>query len=184
MFIQTEPTPNPATIKFIPGETVLATGTAEFKSAESAAGKSPLAERLFKINGVAGVFLGSDFVSVTKTDEREWLVMKPLILGALFEHISMKLPVLTDAPVAREVSEEDSEIVQQIKELLDTQIRPSVARDGGDITFEDYDKGIVFLRMQGACSGCPSSTITLKNGIESMFRHYLPEVLEVRAVDD
>lgn len=184
MFIQTEPTPNPATIKFIPGETVLASGTADFKSAENAAGKSPLAERLFKINGVAGVFLGSDFVSVTKTDEREWLLLKPLILGALFEHISMKLPVLTDVPVAREVSEEDSEIVQQIKELLDTQIRPSVARDGGDITFEDYDKGIVFLRMQGACAGCPSSSITLKNGIESMFRHYLPEVLEVRAVDD
>lgn len=184
MFIQTEQTPNPSTIKFIPGETVLSSGTADFKSAESAAGKSPLAERLFKIDGIAGVFFGSDFVSITKNDVREWLVLKPLILGALFEHFSMKQPILTDAPVVREISEEDSEIVQQIKELLETQIRPSVARDGGDITFEDYDKGIVFLRMQGACAGCPSSTITLKNGIESMLRHYIPDVLEVRAIDD
>lgn len=184
MFIQTEQTPNPATVKFIPGETVLGTGTADFKTAESAAGKSPLAERLFKINGVAGVFFGSDFVSITKTEDREWMLLKPLILGALFEHFSMKQPILTDMPVARAVSEEDSEIVQQIKELLETQIRPSVARDGGDITFEDYDKGIVFLRMQGACSGCPSSTVTLKNGIESMLRHYIPDVLEVRAVQD
>ncbi len=184
MFIQTEPTPNPATIKFIPGETVLAHGSAEFKTADSAVGKSPLAERLFKVNGVAGVFFGSDFVSITKTDDREWMLLKPLILGALFEHFSTRQPILSDVPVVKEVSGEDSEIVARIKELLDTQIRPSVARDGGDITFEDYDKGIVFLRMQGACSGCPSSTVTLKHGIENMLRHYLPEILEVRAVQD
>lgn len=184
MFIQTEPTPNPSTIKFIPGETVLAEGSADFRTAESAAGRSPLAERLFKIDGVAGVFFGSDFVSVTKGDGREWLTLKPLILGALFEHFSTRQPVLVDTQGEREFSGEDSEIVARIKDILATQVRPAVARDGGDITFEDYDKGIVFLRMQGACSGCPSSTITLKSGIESMLRHYLPEVLEVRAVND
>lgn len=184
MFIQTEATPNPATVKFIPGETVLESGSADFATRDSAAGVSPLAERLFAIDGVAGVFLGSDFVSVTKTDAKEWLVMKPLILGAMFEHFSTGQPILLNAPAKYEPSEEDSEIVQQIKEILETQVRPAVARDGGDIAFDSYDRGIVFLRMHGACAGCPSSTVTLKNGIESMLRHYVPDVLEVRAVED
>ncbi len=186
MFIQTEPTPNPATVKFIPGEAVLPAGASgvDFATAAAAVGVSPLAERLFKVSGVAGVFLGSDFVAVTKTEDREWLLLKPLILGALFEHFSTRQPVLLSAPAPFVPNEEDDEIVMQIKEILDTQIRPSVARDGGDIVFDSYDRGIVFLRMHGACAGCPSSTVTLKNGIESMLRHYIPDVLEVRAVQD
>ena len=185
MFIQTEATPNPATIKFIPGDVVLAQGVADFPDANSAKGRSPLAERLFKIDGIGGVFFGRDFVSITKTDNKEWLGLKPLVLGALFEHFSTGQAVLSEAKQsAKPIAEEDSEIVAQIKELLETRIRPAVARDGGDIAFEDYDKGVVFLRMQGACAGCPSSTITLKMGIENMLRHYIPEILEVRAVED
>lgn len=185
MFIQTEATPNPLTIKFIPGETVMERGIADFASAESATGKSPLAERLFKIDGVRGVFFGSDFVSVTKSDAKEWLVLKPLILGALFEHFTTGQKILSDAPVGKDApSEDDSDVVKQIKEILETRVRPAVARDGGDISFEDFDKGILFLRMQGACAGCPSSVVTLKMGIENMMHHYIPEVLEVRAVQD
>lgn len=186
MFIQTEATPNPATVKFIPGQTVLQTGSADFPTRESAQGRSPLAERLFDLDGVAGVFLGQDFVSITKSDDKNWLTLKPLILGALFEHFSNGQPILNDAAASGVFvpSAEDSEVVTQIKELLDTQIRPSVARDGGDIAFDSYEDGIVYLRMQGACSGCPSSTVTLKMGIESMLKHYIPEVVEVRAVQD
>lgn len=183
MFIQTEATPNPATIKFIPGETVLERGVADFASPEAAEGKSPLAERLFKIAGVKGVFFGSDFVSVTKSDEKEWLALKPLILGALFEHFSTGQKILNETKKETS-SEEDSDVVKQIKEILETRVRPAVARDGGDIAFEDFDKGILFLRMQGACAGCPSSVVTLKMGIENMMHHYVPEVLEVRAVQD
>lgn len=186
MFIQTEATPNPATVKFIPGEVVLPTGTpgADFPTADTAKGVSPLAERLFGIDGIEGVYLGSDFVAVSKSGRKDWLTLKPLVLGALFEHFSTHQPILLKAAPAFVPREADSAIVTRIKELLDTQIRPSVARDGGDIVFDSYDRGIVFLRMHGACSGCPSSTITLKHGIENMLRHYIPEVLEVRAVQD
>ena len=185
MFIQTEATPNPATIKFIPGETVLPSGVADFSNADEAKGKSPLAERLFKIDGVTGVFFGPDFVSVTKSEKKEWLTLKPLILGALFEHFSTCQKILTGENISKSrVSEDDSDTVRQIKELLETRVRPAVARDGGDISFEEFDKGILFLRMQGACAGCPSSVVTLKMGIENMMRHYIPEVLEVRAVQD
>lgn len=185
MFIQTEATPNPLTIKFIPGQTVLDRGVADFASADAAAGKSPLAERLFKIDGVKGVFFGHDFVSVTKSEAKDWLVLKPLVLGALFEHFTTGQKVLNDAQVGKAtISDEDSDVVKQIKEILETRVRPAVARDGGDIAFEDFEKGILYLRMQGACAGCPSSVVTLKMGIENMMHHYVPEVLEVRAVQD
>lgn len=185
MFIQTEATPNPLTIKFIPGQTVLDRGVADFPTSDSALGKSPLAERLFKIDGVKGVFFGHDFVSITKNEAKDWLVLKPLILGALFEHFTTGQKVLSDIPAGKSLaSDDDSEIVKQIKEILETRIRPAVARDGGDIAFEDFEKGILYLRMQGACAGCPSSVVTLKMGIENMMHHYVPEVLEVRAVQD
>lgn len=186
MFIQTEATPNPATLKFLPGQQVMAAGTADFRSTESAA-RSPLAERLFMVDGVAGVFLGADFVSVTKADDKDWHVMKPALLGVIMEHFSSGRPaVLEDAGTETaetvESAEEDREVVAQIQELLDTRVRPAVAMDGGDIVFHGFDKGVVFLHMQGACSGCPSSTATLKMGIENMLKHYIPEVVEVRAV--
>ena len=183
MFIQTEATPNPATLKFLPGQQVMAAGTADFRTPDSAA-RSPLAERLFLVDGVAGVFLGADFVSVTKDDDKDWHVMKPALLGVIMEHFSSGRPaVLEDGAAATvESAEEDREVVAQIQELLDTRVRPAVAMDGGDIVFHGFDKGIVFLHMQGACSGCPSSTATLKMGIENMLKHYIPEVVEVRAV--
>jgi Fe-S cluster biogenesis protein NfuA len=183
VFIQTEQTPNPATLKFLPGREVLGSGTADFTTAEAAA-NSPLAQRLFAIQGVSGVFLGADFITVSKADEREWHLLKPAILGVVMEHFTAGRPVLTapaDAAAEEAVAEEDREVVAQIKELLDTRVRPAVAQDGGDIIFQGYDKGVVFLHMQGACAGCPSSTATLKMGIENMLRHYIPEVVEVRA---
>jgi Fe-S cluster biogenesis protein NfuA len=184
MFIQTEQTPNPATLKFLPGREVMKSGTADFPSPETAA-RSPLAERLFHIEGVNGVFLGSDFVTVTKKEGREWQLLKPSILGAIMEHFTAGKPVLLEsdaAPAASAAAEDESEIVVQIKELLDTRVRPAVAMDGGDIIFHGFEDGVVYLHMQGSCSGCPSSTATLKAGIENMLRHYLPEVTEVRAV--
>ncbi len=182
MFIQTEQTPNPATLKFLPGRMVMETGTANFPTAEGAS-RSPLAERLFGIDGVTGVFLGSDFVTVTKDAEREWHVLKPAILGVIMEHFTAGRPVINaDAAASAETAEEeDDEIVAQIKELLETRVRPAVAQDGGDIIFRGFEDGVVYLHMQGACSGCPSSTATLKAGIENMLRHYVPEVVEVRA---
>jgi Fe-S cluster biogenesis protein NfuA len=182
MFIQTEPTPNPATLKFLPGRTVMAAGTADFPSAATAA-RSPLAERLFGIEGVTGVFLGGDFVTVSKSIDKDWHLLKPAILGVIMEHFTAGRPVMIgDANVEDgEGGEEDDEIVSQIKELLDTRVRPAVAQDGGDIIFRRYEDGIVYLHMQGSCSGCPSSTATLKAGIENMLRHYIPEVVEVRA---
>jgi len=185
MFIQTEETPNPATLKFIPGEPVMATGTADFTDIE-AAKRSPLAERLFALQGVTGVFLGADFITVTKADDKEWHVMKPAILGAVMDHFSSGAAIITQsenqpgssAPDAGE----DDEIVAQIKELIETKVRPAVAQDGGDIIFHGFEDGIVYLQMQGACSGCPSSTATLKSGIENMLQHYVPQVVEVRAV--
>lgn len=186
MFIQTEQTPNPATLKFLPGREVLAAGTANFPDAASAA-RSPLAERLFQVEGVVGVFFGTDFVSVTKEEDREWYLMKPGILGVIMEHFTAGRPVLLDDAGAGDEGHsadagEDNEIVTQIKELLDTRVRPAVAQDGGDIVFRGFEKGVVYLHMQGACSGCPSSTATLKMGIENMLRHYIPEVVEVRPV--
>ncbi|MEX0337785.1 MAG: NifU family protein [Arenibacterium sp.] len=185
MFIQTEATPNPATLKFLPGQTVLDAGTADFPSAE-AASKSPLAARIFAVDGVDGVFFGNDFVTVTKADAVDWDHIKPAILGAVMEHYQSGQPVMDDGHVVAsghaEHSGEDAEVVGQIKQLLDTRVRPAVAQDGGDITFHGFDRGVVYLHMQGACAGCPSSTLTLKMGIENLLRHYIPEVTEVRPV--
>ncbi|MDO5369713.1 NifU family protein [Paracoccus sp. (in: a-proteobacteria)] len=186
MFIQTETTPNPATLKFLPGETVLGSGTADFPDAGRAAA-SPLAQRIFAVPGVAGVFLGSDFVTVTKSDAAIWDQIKPSILGAIMDHYQSGDTVLAQSQVAASGGHAahdgpDAEIVGQIKELLDTRVRPAVAQDGGDITFHGFDRGVVYLHMQGACAGCPSSTLTLKMGIENLLRHYIPEVTEVRPV--
>lgn len=184
MFIQTETTPNPATLKFLPGQTVLDRGTADFTESDAAA-VSPLAARVFAVNGVTGVFLGSDFVTVTKADATQWDHIKPAILGAIMEHYQSGAPVMqgsVDVTGHAEHSGEDEAIVTQIKELLDTRVRPAVAQDGGDITFHGFDRGVVYLHMQGACAGCPSSTMTLKMGIENLLRHYIPEVTEVRPV--
>jgi Fe-S cluster biogenesis protein NfuA len=184
MFIQTEPTPNPATLKFLPGRAVMERGTADFPD-RGAAAKSPRAERLFSLPGVTGVFLGGDFVTVTKDDGADWYQMKPAILGVIMEHFTAGRPVvLSEEGAEGEAApdDEDDEIVAQIKELLETRVRPAVAQDGGDIIFEHFADGVVYLHMQGSCSGCPSSTATLKAGIENMLRHYIPEVEEVRAV--
>lgn len=185
MFIQTESTPNPATLKFLPGQSVLATGTADFPTSE-AGNTSPLARRVFAVDGVSGVFLGNDFITVTKSDASEWDHMKPAILGAIMEHFQSGQPAIegddTGASGHADHSGPDEDIVKQIKELLDTRVRPAVAQDGGDITFHGFDRGVVYLHMQGACAGCPSSTVTLKMGIENLLRHYIPEVVEVRPV--
>ena len=183
MFIQTEQTPNPATLKFLPGCTVMESGTANFPERGSA-GRSPLAERLFQLPEINGVFLGADFITVTKADDSEWHQLKPAVLAAVMEHFTAGRPVIIGAPegAAAGAEEEEDEVVAQIKELLETRVRPAVAQDGGDITFEDFEDGIVYLHMQGSCAGCPSSTATLKAGIENMLRHYIPEVVEVRAV--
>jgi Fe-S cluster biogenesis protein NfuA len=184
MFIQTESTPNPATLKFLPGQVVLDLGTADFPSAEAAV-KSPLARRIFAAGGVTGVFFGNDFVTVTKSESVDWPHVKPQILGAIMEHYQSGQPVIEGEQAASghaEHSGEDGDVVRQIKELLDTRVRPAVAQDGGDITFHGFDRGVVYLHMQGACAGCPSSTLTLKMGIENLLRHYIPEVLEVRPV--
>lgn len=183
MFIQTETTPNPATLKFLPGQTVLSAGTADFPSAMAAA-SSPLASRIFAQGDVTGVFLGHDFVTVTKAEGVAWEHIKPAILGAIMEHFQSGQPAIAGEASAghAEHSGEDEEIVNQIKELLDTRVRPAVAQDGGDITFHGFERGIVYLHMQGACAGCPSSTMTLKMGIENLLRHYIPEVVEVRPV--
>ena len=184
MFIQTESTPNPATLKFLPGHTVLQNGTADFPSRENS-DKSPLAKRIFSVEGVSGVFFGSDFITITKAEVNEWTLMKPAILGCIIEHFTTKKPVISDQAPRTEhtYDENDSDVVKKIKELLDTKVRPAVAMDGGDIIFDKYDEGIVFLQMQGACQGCPSSTATLKMGIENMLKHYIPEVREVRPVE-
>jgi Fe-S cluster biogenesis protein NfuA len=180
MFIQTETTPNPASLKFLPGRAVMPSGTANFPDAASAA-RSPLAERLFALPGVAGVFFGADFISVSKDDSIDWFQLKPQVLGAIMEHFTLGAPLLHVADAALD-DEASDEVVAQIKELLETRVRPAVAQDGGDIIFHRFEDGIVFLHMQGSCSGCPSSTATLKAGIENMLRHYIPEVVEVRAV--
>lgn len=183
MFIQTESTPNPATLKFLPGQTVLDLGTADFPSAEAAT-KSPLAGRIFAVSGVTGVFFGTDFVTVTKAEAVDWGHIKPAILGAIMEHYQSGAPIMTGEQAAAHQTHDgpDGDIVKQIKELLDTRVRPAVAQDGGDITFHGFDRGVVYLHMKGACAGCPSSTLTLKMGIENLLRHYIPEVTEVRPV--
>src|SRR5262249_18218547 len=182
MFIQTEPTPNPATLKFLPGRTVLTTGTLDMRDPE-AAGQSPLAERLFAIPGVSGVFFGADFIAVTKTAS-EWPQLKPAILGAIMEHFMSGPPLLRAEESTAAADEffdaEDSETVATIKELIESRVRPAVANDGGDITFRGFKNGVVYLDMKGACSGCPSSTATLRHGIQNLLRHYLPYVVEVR----
>jgi Fe-S cluster biogenesis protein NfuA len=184
MFVQTEPTPNPATLKFLPGREVMKEGTIFFQNQDSAV-DSPLAQNLFNIKGVESVFFGSDFITITKAEANEWTLMKPAILGCIIEHFTMNKPVISEQAPRTEhtYDENDSDVVKKIKELLDTKVRPAVAMDGGDIIFNKYNEGIVFLQMQGACQGCPSSTATLKMGIENMLKHYIPEVREVRPVE-
>lgn len=186
MFIQTEQTPNPATLKFIPGRMVLEEGTADFTTAEDARERSPLAERLFAVDGVSAVFFGRDFITITKSEDREWHMLKPALLGAIMEHFTAGRAVMNEAMSAAAAdggaAEDDDEIVRQIKELLETRVRPAVAQDGGDIIYQGFEDGVVYLHLQGSCSGCPSSTMTLKMGIENMLKHYVPEVVEVRAI--
>jgi len=184
MFIQTEATPNPATLKFLPGRTVLETGTLDLRSPDEAA-QSPLAERLFAVDGVSGVFFGSDFIAVTKDDTAEWQHLKPMILGGIMEHFMSGAPLLNGANAEADDADEffdtaDAETVATIKELIETRVRPAVANDGGDITFKGFKDGVVYLNMKGACSGCPSSTATLRHGIQNLLRHFLPDVTEVR----
>ena len=187
MFIQTEATPNPATLKFIPGRTVLDSGTLEFANREAAA-RSPLAERLFAVSGVTSVFYGSDFVTVTK-DDSDWQHLKPAILGAIMEHYMSGAPLLADGTAGNDeaLDEEDeffdaadAETVDVIKDLIETRVRPAVANDGGDITFRGFKDGIVYLNMKGSCAGCPSSTATLQHGIQNLLKHFVPDVVEVR----
>jgi len=183
MFIQTEATPNPATLKFLPGHPVLGDGTMEFRDRESAA-RSPLAGRLFDIPGVTGVFYGSDFVTVTK-DDSDWQHLKPAILGAIMEHYMSGAPLMADGSDQQDdadefFNEEDAETVATIKDLIETRVRPAVANDGGDITFRGFKDGIVYLDMKGSCAGCPSSTATLKHGIQNLLRHFVPDVVEVQ----
>src|SRR5580658_10377063 len=185
MFIQTEATPNPATMKFLPERTVLETGTLDIRNRDDAA-QSPLAERLFAVNGVSGVFFGSDFIAVTK-DAGEWPQLKPMILGAIMEHFMSGAPPLNTESAEPDDADEffdaaDAETVATIKELIETRVRPAVASDGGDITFRGFKDGIVYLNMKGSCSGCPSSTATLKHGIQNLLRHFVPDVVEVRPV--
>ncbi|MGL4976054.1 MAG: NifU family protein [Bosea sp. (in: a-proteobacteria)] len=186
MFIQTEATPNPATLKFLPGRNVMGEGTLELLNVE-AAERSPLAQRLFAVNGVNGVFLGSDFITVTK-GAGEWPHLKPAILGAIMEHFMSGAPVLSDGASADRTEEgeffeeSDAKTVETIKDLLETRIRPAVAGDGGDITFRGFKDGIVYLAMKGSCAGCPSSTATLKHGIQNLLKHFLPDVREVQSV--
>jgi Fe-S cluster biogenesis protein NfuA len=183
MFIQTEATPNPATLKFLPGRAVLEKGTLDLRSSEEAA-QSPLAERLFAIPGVSGVFFGSDFITITK-NTGEWQQLKPMILGTIMEHFMSGAPLLTHESADETAADEffdtaDAETVATIKELIETRVRPAVANDGGDITFRGFKDGVVYLNMKGACAGCPSSTATLRHGIQNLLRHFVPDVVEVR----
>ena len=185
MFIETQATPNPATVKFLPGRAVMPSGTIDFSSPE-AAEASPLATALFSLGDVTGVFLGSDFISVTRAEGgSDWRELKPQVLGIIVDHFASGAPLLNETAAAEDTIEDDPEtadIVAQIKDLLETRIRPAVANDGGDIIYKGFREGIVYLQMQGACAGCPSSTATLKNGIENLLKYYVPEVTDVRAV--
>ncbi len=186
MFIQTEPTPNPATVKFLPGREVLARGALDFTDPERARALSPLAARIFAVGGVVGVHLGRDFVSVTKSEQEDWYLLKPAVLGAIMEHFLSGEPTVHPDALAEEEgaapAAEEDETTRRIRELIDTRVRPVVARDGGDIVFHGFDRGVVYLHLRGACSGCPSAVVTLKNGIENLLKYYVPEVVEVRAV--
>ena len=187
MFIQVEPTPNPLTLKFLPGRTVTKEGTIFYQN-ESEASNSPFAKRMFAVDGVNSVFFGSDFITITKDEDLDWQVLKPMVLGAITDHYNSGEETVIDSlnqkkPEELNENQDDSDIVKQIKELLDTRVRPAVAMDGGDIVYKKFEKGIVYLHMQGACSGCPSSTATLKSGIENMLKHYIPEVKEIRPID-
>ena len=186
MFIQTEETPNPSTLKFLPGREVLPNGSMDFRS-EQDAKNSPLAEALFNVDGVVGVFLSDDFITITKRNDKDWHLMKPGLLGVIMEHFTANRPVIIsddeNSKSDSSVQDEDEDVVLQIKELLYTRVRPAVAQDGGDIVFEDFTDGTVTVQMRGACAGCPSSTATLKMGIENMLRHYIPEVKEVVAAE-
>ena len=184
MFIQTEATPNPATVKFLPGKPVSPGRAYDFKSEDDAV-NSPLAQRLFALQGVTGVFLGADFVSVSKSDDTDWSMLKPMVLNGLMQHFSLDQVVVNEVEGGDDqnaVSDDDDPIVAQIKQLIEERVRPSVMMDGGDIVFSSFDDGVVYLEMRGACSGCPSSTMTLKSGIENMLKHFVPEVTEVRPV--
>lgn len=184
MFIQTESTPNPATMRFLPGQAVLDAGIADFPD-EAAAAPSPLARRLFATGHVSGVLLGPDFITVTKHDDAQWDHIKPAILGAVMEHFQsgeVALKGTTDTGHTGETDGENADLIRRIKDILDARVRPAVAQDGGDITFHGFDRGVVYLNMKGSCAGCPSSTITLKMGIENLLRHFIPEVTEVRPV--
>ena len=183
MDIQTEFTPNPSSLKFLPGKIVMEKGTADFRNVEEAK-RSPFALNLFKIDGVKGVFFGSDFISITKNDNHEWQTLKPSISETIIEYYKSGTAIMPQGEEDKTSASdtEDNEAVIKIKEILDTKVRPAVARDGGDITFHSFDNGIVYLNMKGSCSGCPSSTATLKRGIENMLKHYIPEVREVRPV--
>ena len=184
MFIQTEQTPNPASLKFLPGREVVAGGVLDFTDPERVEA-SPLARRLFAVEGITGVFLGTDFITVTKAEGQDWYVLKPAVLGAIMEHYLSGDPVVEpDVAVADDGAprDEDDALVRQIRELIETRVRPAVAQDGGDIIFRGFERGVVYLHMRGSCAGCPSSTITLKNGIENLLRYYVPEVVEVRPV--
>ncbi len=183
MFIQTELTPNPATIRFLPGQTIIEDGTANFTSKEAAQARSPLALRLFNVEGVIGVFLGTDFITVTRSSEIEWDVLQPLVTAAIMDHFQSGEAILINKE-PKEQAQDDDAVVLKIKELLDTRIRPAVAMDGGDIVFDSFEDGVVYLHMQGACAGCPSATLTLKSGVENLLRHYIPEVTEVRPVEE
>ena len=184
MFIQTEETPNPATLKFLPGQTVLGAGTANFSEGDNVE-SSPLAKKLFDVEGVVGVFLGSDFITITKKEDFLWEHIKPALLGTIMDFLQSGEEIIYEGTgdTMHETHEgPDNEIVKKITDLLDTRVRPAVAQDGGDITFQSFQEGIVYLHMQGACAGCPSSTMTLKMGIENLLKHYIPEVTEVRPV--
>ena len=185
MFIQTEETPNPLTLKFLPGREVLKNGSVDYRSEEEAS-NSPLASALFNVDGVVGVFFSDDFITISKRDDKDWQLMKPGILGVIMEHFTANRPIINPSEpdnLDATPQEEDDEIVSQIKELLYTRVRPAVAQDGGDIVFEGFNDGVVTVQMRGACAGCPSSTATLKMGIENMLRHYIPEVKEVIAAE-
>jgi len=183
MDIQTEVTPNPSSLKFLPGKIVMEKGTADFRNVEEAK-RSPFALKLFKIDGVEGVFFGSDFISITKNDNHEWQTLKPSISETIIEYYKSGTAIMPQGEEDKTSASdtEDNEAVIKIKEILDTKVRPAVAKDGGDITFQSFDNGIVYLHMKGSCSGCPSSTATLKAGIENMLKHYVPEVREVRPI--
>ena len=189
MFVQVEPTPNPATLKFLPGKTVMTQGT-QFYQDETSAGNSMLAQKLFQINGVESVFYGQDFITISKNEKSTWPLLKPAIMGAIIEQFTTNNPLIEEPQFKKTYVEDkhsikssDSDVVKKIKELLDTKIRPAVAMDGGDIIFNEYVDGWIWLEMQGACQGCPSSTATLKSGIENMMKHYIPEVRGVRSTE-